>query len=95
MYGLFGDLRAIPGQRDALVAILLENTTEMPDCNSDIVAQDPADDVAVWVSELWTRQQAHQDSLKLPGVISAISKARQSLRVWASVLKPGRSVGLA
>ena len=34
MYGLIGKMRAQPGQRDALVAILLAGTSSMPGCLS-------------------------------------------------------------
>ena len=45
MYGLIGRMRAIPGQRAALAAILLEGTAAMPGCLSYVIAEDPADDV--------------------------------------------------
>lgn len=41
MYGLIGKMTATPGQRDALVSILLESVTGMPGCLSYIVANDP------------------------------------------------------
>lgn len=43
MYGLIGKMKAVPGQRDALVSILLEGVSGMPGCLSYIVAHDPAD----------------------------------------------------
>lgn len=43
MSGLIGKMLATPGQRDALVAILLEGLRNMPGCLSYIVAHDPAD----------------------------------------------------
>jgi quinol monooxygenase YgiN len=47
MYGLIGTMRATPGQRDALLAILLEGTDAMPGCLSYVIAQDPADADAI------------------------------------------------
>jgi len=34
MHGLIGHLKATPGQRDALINILLDSTQEMPGCRS-------------------------------------------------------------
>ncbi len=53
MFGLIGKMRAVSGQRDALLAILLEGTATMPGCLSYIVARDPADADAIWITELW------------------------------------------
>ncbi len=76
MYGLIGKMTATPGQRDALTGILLENLGTMPGCLSYIVAHDPADDHAVWVTEVWTDAESHKASLQLPEVQAAIAKAR-------------------
>lgn len=76
MYGLIGKMTAVPGQRDALAAILLEGTTAMPGCLSYIVATDPADPDGLWVTEVWDSQESHRASLQLPAVQAAIGKGR-------------------
>lgn len=76
MYGLIGKVTAVAGQRDALAAILLEGTQEMPGCLSYVVAKDPADADALWITEVWDSQASHQASLKLPAVQAAIAKGR-------------------
>jgi quinol monooxygenase YgiN len=76
MYGLIGKMTATPGQRDALVAILLENVDGMPGCLSYIVATDPADENAIWITEVWDSKESHEASLKIPSVQQAIAKAR-------------------
>jgi quinol monooxygenase YgiN len=76
MYGIIGKIKTIPGGRDALAQILLEGVSEMPGCLSYIVAQDPTDLDAVWVTEVWDKQESHQDSLSLPSVQEAIAKGR-------------------
>ena len=76
MYGLIGQMKAAPGQRDALVAILSEITDGMPGCLSYIVAKDSADADALWITEVWTGKEAHAASLKLPAVQAAIAKTR-------------------
>jgi quinol monooxygenase YgiN len=76
MYGLISKINTVPGQRDALVAILLEGTQAMPGCISYVIASDPADDNAVWITEVWDSQASHHASLSLPAVQAAIAKGR-------------------
>lgn len=76
MYGLIGKMTATPGHRDALVAILLEGTVAMPGCLSYVVATDPADPDAIWITEVWDSEGSHQASLSLPGVRNAIARGR-------------------
>ena len=76
MYGLISKLNTVPGHRDALVAILLEGTQAMPGCISYVIASDPADDNAVWITEVWDSQASHHASLSLPAVQAAIAKGR-------------------
>ncbi len=76
MYGLIGQMKAAPGKRDELVAILSEDTQGMPGCLSYIVATDASDADALWITEVWTDKDSHAASLKLPAVQAAIAKAR-------------------
>lgn len=76
MYGLIVRMTAVPGQRDALAAILLEGTSNMPGCLSYVIAQDPADNDALWITEVWDSQASHKASLSLPQVQAAIAKGR-------------------
>ena len=76
LYGLVGKMIAKPGQRDALIAVLLEGSGSMPGCRSYIVAKDAKDENAIWVNEIWDSKESHADSLKLPGVQAAIAKGR-------------------
>ena len=76
MYGLIGKLRTKPGQREAFIAILLGGTDGMPGCLSYVVAKDPADADALWITEVWNSQESHKASLGLPAVKDAIAKGR-------------------
>ncbi len=76
MYGLIGKMTANPGQRDALIAVLLEGVAGMPGCLSYVVATDPAEADAIWITEAWDSQASHQASLSLPSVRAAIAKGR-------------------
>ncbi|KQV57093.1 MULTISPECIES: putative quinol monooxygenase [unclassified Caulobacter] len=76
MYGLIGQMLAAPGKRDDLLAILGESTGGMPGCLSYVIAKDPTNADALWITEVWTDKDAHAASLKLPAVQAAIAKAR-------------------
>jgi quinol monooxygenase YgiN len=76
MYGLIGRMRAVSGQRDALISILLNGVSGMPGCLSYVVAQDPADADAIWITEVWESKDSHKASLGLPSVQDAISRGR-------------------
>ncbi|MBX3242886.1 MAG: antibiotic biosynthesis monooxygenase [Acidobacteria bacterium] len=76
MYGLIGKALAQPGKRDELIQILLEGTDKMPGCLSYVVAKDPKDDNAIWISEVWDSKESHAASLKLPSVQAAITKGK-------------------
>jgi len=76
MFGLIGTMRAQPGKRDALLATLLRSSDAMPGCLNYIVAKDPADADAIWVTEVWVDAASHKASLALPAVQAAIAEAR-------------------
>ena len=97
MYGLIGKMRAVAGQRDALIAILLEGTGSMPGCLSYIVATDPADADAIWITEVWDSEASHKASLSLPAVRHAISRGRPLIAGFDShtVTTPVGGFGLA
>jgi quinol monooxygenase YgiN len=76
MHGLINKMTAVEGKRDQLIAILLQGTKEMPGCLSYIVAKDPADATAIWVTEVWEDQASHKASLTLPAVREAMAKGK-------------------
>lgn len=76
LYGLIGKMKTVPGQRDALISILIEGVSGMPGCHSYIVAQDPTDPDAIWVTEVWDSQESHQASLSMPSVQEAILRGK-------------------
>ena len=76
MYGLIGKMVATAGNRDALAAIILNGAGTMPGCLSYVVAKDPRDANALWVTEVWDSAESHKASLSLPRVREAIAKGR-------------------
>jgi quinol monooxygenase YgiN len=76
MYGLIGKIKVVRGQRNALIDILLDGVSGMPGCLSYVVAADPTDPDAIWVTEVWESQESHSASLSLPSVQQAISRGK-------------------
>ena len=76
MYGLIGKMTATAGQRDELAKVLLTGTEDMPGCLSYVIAVDPADPDALWITEVWDSSESHAASLALPSVKAAITKGR-------------------
>lgn len=96
MYGLIGKMMTAAGQRDAVIEILLEGTERMPGCLSYIVAKDPSDANAIWITEVWDGEASHKASLSLPAVQAAITKAKPHITGFGErfITTPVGGVGL-
>mgnify|MGYP001167312425 CR=1 FL=1 len=79
MYGLFGQMRAHPGQRDALLDYLLRGAAALNDldgCALYVVSSAPDDPDAIWVYEVWRSEADHRASLDHPAIQALIAAAR-------------------
>jgi quinol monooxygenase YgiN len=79
LFGLHGIIRAKPGQRDALLAILHDaskGAPRMPGCRLYIVSLVPDDPDAIAVTEIWDDKASHDASLTLESVRETIGRAR-------------------
>ena len=96
MYGLIGKMKALPGKRSELLAILLNSTQAMPGNLAYIVAEDLDDADGIWITEVWTDKEAHAASLKLPSVQAAIAAGRALIAGFDAQheIKPVGGVGL-
>lgn len=77
-YGLFGSFTAQPGRRDELVGYLLraaELLESNPACLHYVVSTSTTPD-AVYVSEVWTDESAHDASLEPEDIRALIQEAR-------------------
>jgi quinol monooxygenase YgiN len=75
-FGMIGKIKAKPGTRAELVAILSGGTGAIPGCLAYLIAEDAADPDAIWITELWDSKESHAASLQLPAVRDAIAKGR-------------------
>ncbi len=87
MFGLIGKITARPGQRDALAAILLEGTGQMPGCLNYVVSRDASAADVLWVHEAWDEEASHRASLTLPAVREAIARGRPLIVSFESVAR--------
>ena len=79
MFGLYGKMKAQPGQRDTLIGFLMQAANgmhEIDGCYLYIINSDPADPDAIWVTEVWRSQADHQASLSLEAAKALIAQAR-------------------
>jgi quinol monooxygenase YgiN len=97
MYGLIGKATCVPGKRDEFIAILLEGTGTMPGCLSYVIARDPKDPDALWITEVWDSKDSHTASLQLPAVREAIKRGRPMIAGFGEqiVTEPVGGHGLA
>jgi quinol monooxygenase YgiN len=75
-FGMIGKMKAQPGKRAELVAILGSGTGAMPGCRAYLIAEDAKEPDAIWVTEIWDDAASHKASLQLPAVREAIAKGR-------------------
>ena len=72
-FGMIGKMKAQPGKRAELIAILNSGTGTMPGCRAYLIAEDVKDPDAIWITEVWDSQDSHVASLALPNVQQAIA----------------------
>jgi len=97
MYGLIGRMLAAPGRRAELIEALRSGIEGMPGCLGYVVAEDPTDEDAIWVTEVWVDEESHEASLRLESVRAAIERARPLIAGFGErfVTRPLFGIGLA
>ena len=96
MYGLIGKMLTVSGKRDEVLALMLAGASAMPGRLSYVVADDPDDPDALWITEVWDSEESHQASLSLPAVREAIAGARSMIAGFGErfVTTPRGGLGL-
>jgi quinol monooxygenase YgiN len=103
-YGRLGSMKARPGRRDDVVAILVRGLDELraAGCDSYVVGVAEDDEDTIWVTEVWRSREEHRASLALPSVKAAIAEAMpmltgdftsQEMRVAGGLSEPLRDPG--
>ena len=73
MHGLIARFVAHPGRRDEVASLMVSGGAP-PGCRSFVVANDPRDPDALWITEVWDSEAAWQASFELPEVKASIDK---------------------
>lgn len=96
MFGMIGRITAQPGKRNELAKILAPGEGTLTGCLSYIVANDPNDADALYVTEAWESREAHAASLTLPAVQAAIDKGRLLIAKFETIAitEPVGGIGL-
>jgi quinol monooxygenase YgiN len=77
-YALLNKLTAKPEQRQQVIDILLESGKlfdDNPSCHLYLVSEATQDPNAIWVTDLWTTQEAHEEALKVPELRPFVEKS--------------------
>ncbi|MCW2904984.1 MAG: antibiotic biosynthesis monooxygenase [Streptosporangiaceae bacterium] len=98
-FGMHVRFTAVPGQGDALAAMLLEaadGLTGLEACRLYLVSRSPARDDTIWVTEAWTSKEAHAASLEGERAKEMIKRAKPLLAAppEATQLRPAGGKGL-
>lgn len=80
-YGYLATMRAKPGRRDEVVALLLggEDGLRGAGCDLYVVGTSGAEEDMIWVYEVWRSKAQHAASLELPETRAAIGAAMPML----------------
>jgi len=81
MYGYLGSMKTLPGQRDAVIEILLRDVDGLRSAGAIlyVVGADGVDPDLIRVTEVWASKEHHHASLQLPEVKAAIAEAMPML----------------
>ena len=78
-YGLYGKMTAHPGQREALLDLLLQSAalvSEAQGCEVWTVNVAPDDPDSILIYEAWRSEADHDASLTMPEIRATIERAR-------------------
>ncbi len=76
MFGLIVKMNLVAGQRDAMCELLLEDVHSLVGCLSYVIAKDPKNADAIWVTEVWDCKESQIASVASPQVQQAIARAK-------------------
>jgi quinol monooxygenase YgiN len=77
-YALLNKLTAKPGERSSIIDILIESGKlfdDNPACYLYLVSESAEDQNAIWVVDLWTTKEAHQEALQNPQLRPYVEKS--------------------
>lgn len=96
MFGLIVKFITFEGSRDEFIHIMGAGFQDMEGCHSYILAADPAEDTAVWLTEIWVDEESHDKSMADPKIKEVVAQAKPLLvrRDMRVVTEPRAGQGL-
>lgn len=79
MFGLIVKFVAHDGQRDIVIRKMSTGMQNMPGCRSYILAKDPADEVSIWITEVWENAESKEAANLLPLIQAVIDEVKPML----------------
>jgi quinol monooxygenase YgiN len=76
MFGLIVKFVTREGKRDEFIRTMSAGFQNMEGCHSYILAEDPADQTAVWVTEIWESAEAHAAAMGQSHVKAFIAETK-------------------
>ena len=98
-YALLNKLTANSDKRQQVVDILLESGklfSDNPACHLYLVSEATEDPNVIWVTDLWTSKESHEEALKAPELRPYVEKAMPLLEGMPEQIeiRPVGGVGL-
>ena len=87
MYGIINRFTAHPGRRDELIAAMTSDAGGMEGCHSFVVALDPVDPDAMWLTEVWESKDHWQVSVDQLGVKESLAVAIPLVKDWGTTVE--------
>jgi quinol monooxygenase YgiN len=87
-FGMHAKIRSQVGQRDALVAVLLEAAAtlqQVPGCQLYLVSVSASEPETIWVTEVWSSQEEHQASLTHEDVQPILARGRPLIAAFERI----------
>lgn len=80
-YGYINSMKARPGRREEVVAILLRSADSLRSmgCDLYVVSVSQTDEDTIWVTEVWHTKERHDAALQLPEAKAAVEEAMPML----------------
>ena len=92
-------IRSQAGQRDALIAVLLDAAAalqQVPGCQLYLVSASASEPDTVWVTEVWSSQEEHQASLLGEDVQPILMRGRPLIASFERIeIEPLGGMGLS
>ncbi len=94
MYGVIAKLTLHPGKREEVIALLSENSRNLPGCFSYIIADDLGNGNTLWITEVWESKASHDASLNFRAGQAILPRVQQMTVIFEKIAETIPVAGL-